>query len=367
MGVLRERRADRREPAARCAGRDVALAIDRGFLRLAAVPSFTAAAALRGLRSARAAGARDRGTRHDCPRRVAGAGRGGVFAEPVVADRRGGAGDRVRPRGDLHRRPVQRRAASGDGGRVGPVGGAFERCGLRRDHGSARELAPTGRWHGLLHRRLGLARLPRRRVHERRRGGPRPPGGGLDRRRAHGVEPARGLDGERRPGRSERERLRRRPLRPDRWSHAQPRGRDHARRRAHGMGTAGGAADRLRLSPTLQAGRLRDRVLARRAQRLPRRPLRPRERRRPERGRGRAAVRRLGGARLQPRHLRPRELRRVHDARDEPRLPDDRDQLARVHLRRLLEGERLAPVVQRLGLRSRHGSPRPVVHGAGRR
>ena len=36
-------------------------------------------------------------------------------------------------------------------------------------------------------------------------------------------------------------------------------------------------------------------------------------------------VRRLGGARLQPRHLRARELRRVHDARDEPRLPDDRD------------------------------------------
>ena len=236
MGVLRERRADRREPAARCAGRDVALAIDRGFLRLAAVPSFTVAAALRGLRSACAAGARDRGTRHDCPRRVARAGRGGVFAEPVVADRRGGAGDRVRPWGDLHRRPVQRRAASGDGGRVGPVGGAFERCGLRRDHGSAPDLAPKGRRHGLLHRRLGLARLPRRRVHERRRGGPRPSRGGLDRWRAHGLEPARGLDGERRPGRSERERLRRRPLRPDRWSHAQPRGRDHARpaRSRHG-------------------------------------------------------------------------------------------------------------------------------------
>src|SRR4029077_10845954 len=45
-------------------------------------------------------------------------------------------------------------------------------------------------------------RSPPRRVRERPRGGARPSRGRLDRRRAHRVEPARGLDGERRPGRS---------------------------------------------------------------------------------------------------------------------------------------------------------------------
>ena len=133
------------------------------------------------------------------------------------------------------------------------------------------------------------------------------------------------------------------------------------------MGAERRPGHRVLLSPALQSGRLHDRLLARRAQCLPRRPLRPCERRRPQRGRGRPALGRLGGASVQSEHLRAGQLRGVHDARDEPRLPHDRDELARLHVRRLLEGERLAAVVQRLGVQSRHGGARPVVHGPGRR
>ena len=133
------------------------------------------------------------------------------------------------------------------------------------------------------------------------------------------------------------------------------------------MGAERRPGHRVLLSPALQSGRLHDRLLARRAQCLPRRPLRPCERRRPQRGRGRPARRTARRCSVQPEHLRAGQLRGVHDARDEPRLPHDRDELARLHLRRLLEGERLAAVVQRLGVRSRHRGARPVVHGPGRR
>ena len=110
---------------------------------------------------------------------------------------------------------------------------------------------------------------------------------------------------------------------------------------------------RLRLSPALLAARLHDRVLVQRQARVLRRPLRPGQRRHPQRDRRGADRRRLEGARLQPEHLRRRQLPGVHDGRDEPRLQDRADRHPHLHLRRLLEGERDEDVLQRERLRSR--------------